>query len=625
MKVDLNLKNHIRGQAVQLLGNGRLVEAKSLFKQLCELDAADAEAWHTLGIVSGQLGHIDEAEAACRRAIAINPAFAQAHCDLGNALFYKGRLDEAVSSYREALRLAPDNTVALNNLGNVLSDLQRLDEAAAIYEEALRLRPSAMTFYNYGNVLLRQQRLDVAAAKFREALRLQPDFAEAYNNLGIAYRHMAYHDKAASSFKRAVDIRQDYADPYANLGTVLMELGRLDEALDCYRRALSIDPGNVKAAVGEARIYAAQGDFDRAYSRLKPLLEADKETSVVALAFAALCRRIGRCDDAVAMMERLLERTAPSPDVYERISLHFELGRVLDASAEYDRAFAHYRKGNELKAHPFDPEQYARYIDGIISTYNAEFMARAPRAANASQRPVFIVGVPRSGTSLVEQILASHPQVYGAGELEEITRIDASLMARFGTDAPSPQYETVLTQETCDALSLRYLDRLAEISHDAPRVTDKMPANYLHLGLINLLFPKARVIHCVRDPLDTCLSCYFQQFSASNFYAYDLRHLGAYYRQYQRLMRHWEGVLDIAVMKVSYEELVADLEGVSRAMLEFCGLAWDERCLHFYDTKRVVATASQDQVRQPLYRQSVGRWKNYESYLGPLKEALAGR
>ncbi len=277
-----------------------------------------------------------------------------------------------------------------------------------------------------------------------------------------------------------------------------------------------------------------------------------------------------------------------------------------------------------MRPTPFDPEKTRHGISRKIAFFSRERLARLPRASNESELPVFIVGMPRSGTSLVEQILACHPAVFGAGELRDISRLADSLKAASAPDAEGPEDLAVLDEDSLDDAAAQHLDRLHALGGAAARVTDKMPYNFNNLGLISLLFPRARVIHCVRDPLDTCLSCYFQNFARGNFHSFDLRHVGLFYTQYQRLMRHWRAVLDIPVLDVHYEEHVAEPERVCREMLAFLDLEWDRACLRFHESKRVVKTASRDQVRRPIYTRSAGRWRHYDAYLGPLKEALAG-
>jgi len=300
--------------------------------------------------------------------------------------------------------------------------------------------------------------------------------------------------------------------------------------------------------------------------------------------------------------------------------LYFELGRLHDKLGSFDEAFESFSKGNLLAGFNFDSEKHTKKIDCRIAAFLPEVMGKLTRAFNRSERPVFIVGMPRSGTTLVEQIVAGHSEVFGAGELRFLPDLVHSL--------PSTVYPVdieTITREVLDGLAKQYLDRLDELDQIATRVTDKMPRNFLDLGLIALLFPGARIIHCIRDPLDTCLSIFFQDFTSTHDYSSDLASIGYYYKEYQRLMLHWQTVIDIPIFEVRYEELVDQQEQISREMIEFCGLSWDAHCLEFHQQKRTVATASYDQVRRPIYRSSLARWKNYETYLEPLKEALGMR
>jgi len=341
---------------------------------------------------------------------------------------------------------------------------------------------------------------------------------------------------------------------------------------------------------------------------------------------APLSQRLDCRAQAIELLEKLVVRPDLAGNRDVLIPLHFELGRLLDAAGDYDRAFAYIRQGNKLVRSTFNPAGYAGFVDEAIATFNQDFLRRAPRAQHAADHLIFIVGMPRSGTTLIEQILDSHPQVFGCGELQDIGIIANRLPDAQGAEHPYPRGVVFLNEETCTQLAQQYLQRVKALSGGADFVTDKMPENFQFLGLIALLFPGAKVIHSLRDPIDTCLSCYFQNFrfqdSALGF-STDLGHLGSYYKQYQRLMAHWRATLDIAMLEVNYEALVADQETVTRQMLEFCGLPWDEQCMKFYDSGRTAATASYNQVRQPMYRKSVQRWKRYERHLEPLIKALA--
>jgi hypothetical protein len=298
----------------------------------------------------------------------------------------------------------------------------------------------------------------------------------------------------------------------------------------------------------------------------------------------------------------------------------FRLGELHDAAGDSRAAMTCLVRANRRKRSGFDPVHYAVLVDRLLAVFGPDAFARMPAASHADDRPVFIVGMPRSGTSLVEQILASHREIHGAGELPDLGLLALST-AREGTEYP--ESVSGLAQEDVDRLAAAYRARLDEIAPGARRVTDKMWQNFEFLGFGALLLPRARVIHCTRDPLDTGLSCYFQHFyGAGVTFAYDLAHIGAYYRQYCRIMARWQEVLPLPILEVSYERLVADTEGESRRMVDFCGLPWDPSCVRFFETERVIGTASYDQVRRPVYRTSVGRHRRYRRWLEPLVQAL---
>jgi hypothetical protein len=353
---------------------------------------------------------------------------------------------------------------------------------------------------------------------------------------------------------------------------------------------------------------------------MRPTIEGGGPDPSIVSSLAKIARKIGRAEQAVDLIRSSLASASLHPR--QRVDLLFRLGDLRDAAGEWDAAFEAYAEANSLQRSLFryDSVRGIAAVDEVIAGWPS---GRAlPRASVASSRPVFIVGMTRSGTSLVEQVLASHPDVAPGGELQDIAMIAHQWQGGLGGDLPVFTRPEELTRERLDQAARRYLARLDEVDRRAARVTDKLPINFLNLGLIGLLFPAARVIHCVRDRMDTCLSCYFQNFGGFMPFAYDLAELGAFYRAYERLMAHWETVLEIQRVVAPYEAMVADQEGASRSLVGFVGLGWDERCLRFYESKRVVMTSSNDQVRRPVYASSVGRWRRYEKHLGPLREAL---
>jgi hypothetical protein len=313
----------------------------------------------------------------------------------------------------------------------------------------------------------------------------------------------------------------------------------------------------------------------------------------------------------------------------DRCRISFAIARTHDRANRYGEAFEYGRRANDLRREidgraglVYDPAAFARRIDQLIALFTPEYFARVRGFGTDAETPVFVVGMMRSGTTLVEQILASHPRAFGAGELSDLVRLLAALPARLRTTTEFPACVNLLDESTARVVAGEYVQRLRALGGAADRVVDKMPTNYLWLGFIATFFPNARIIHCRRDPVDTCLSCFFQDFASPHPYTSDLRHMGHYYRQYERLMAHWATVLPVRVFELNYEELTTDQEAVSRRMVEYCGLPWDDRCLRFNENKRVVRTASALQVRRPMYTSSVGRWKRYEPFLGPLLEEM---
>lgn len=307
--------------------------------------------------------------------------------------------------------------------------------------------------------------------------------------------------------------------------------------------------------------------------------------------------------------------------------LHFSLGKVRDDLGEYTRAFEHYLEANRLKRAgiEYDEARQARFFRDFIRYCNAEFLRAHAGTGAASELPVFIVGMSRSGTTLVEQILGSHPEVHGAGELHFLRRCLRVELGPTDSDDELPARLASLDAAGLRRVGERYAAALAELAPAARRITDKLPGNMALVGLIHLTLPRARIIHCVREPLDTCVSCFSKLFTTGHAFSYDLRELGRFYRLYQELMHHWQTVLPLGrMLEVRYEDVVADMEGQARRLLEFCGLPWNAACLRFHENRRTVRTASLAQVRQPIYSGSVGRWRRYEKYLAPLQEALAG-
>ncbi len=601
---------------------GRHQDAADSFRKVLALQPQATTAQLNLARALLQLGHWEEAALHCTGALQQMPDSAQAWAMLGRSHAERRQHDAACDAFRQALQRQPDLPQALVGLGLSLHELGQWSESVLHFRHALRLRPElAQAHFGLGGSLLKLGNLQEALQHQLEAVRLSPDHAEAYLGVGTVLSISGRQPEAVAYIREALRLRPDLFFAYLTLASTLMTLGEPDEALRLIEQALALQPGNIDAISLATTIDQQMGHIEKAHERIKPLIEAGTDDVNVALAYATICSTLDEPETGIEYMERLL-REAPSLTATGRRNLHFNLGKLYDKQKSYDRAFAHYRQGNELKEVQFDPVRQRADTDASIALQTRTLLDRLPHARIRSERPVFVVGMPRSGTTLVEQILASHPDVFGAGELPDIIQLTDALRDQTGSGRNYPHFLTELAQAQVDSAAQQYLDHLAELAGDEARVIDKMPGNFLFLGLIELLFPGARIIHCTRDPIDTCLSCYFQNFSRSHPYSYDLAHLGSFYRNYARLMEHWREVIRLPMLEVRYEDMIDDQEAGSRRIIEFCGLPWDDRCLQFHQTQRFVATASYDQVRRPIYRSSVRRWEKYAAYIEPLRRAL---
>jgi len=501
-----------------------------------------------------------------------------------------GRVEDAEQLYKLVLGSVPDHFEALNLLAMLKAQTKQFDEAERYLFKALKVRPDNFSsLMNLGSVMQKQGKVSEAEHYYSKAIQLRPDYAEGYR------------------------IKAD----------LLKNTGKLDAAIRCYRHAVELKPGSAELIFSLGKAYKLMGDIDSAVACFRKALQIRPGYSAI-LNNLATCKKFTSTDDAdfAAVIQALSQVEADSQDA---LYLNFALGKMFDDCGQYDHAFTHFKRANEIKRKTaaFNRAELVDFVDRNIDVFSKDFFANWKCRGSFDELPVFIIGMPRSGTSLIEQVLASHPRVQGKGELKNIYQIARRLSEAHNESGGYPE---CIPSASCGEILLqaeRYVEEVrAGTANGTLRTTDKMPFNFKYLGLIALLFPRCRIIECRRNALDTCLSNYFEAYLEGNEFSYDLNDLGFYYRQYERLMSHWKKVLNIEILDLPYEEFIDDPERYSKRLIAFCGLDWTDKCLEYYKTKRSVLTASAWQVRQPVYKTSRQRWRNYEKHLGPLKESL---
>jgi tetratricopeptide (TPR) repeat protein len=618
--------------AVQHHEAGRLAEAENLYRDILQEAPRHPHALHLLGVLAHQTGHPADARDLIHQALAVHGPHPVFHSNLASVYLALGQLSEAQTHARAAIELQPGLADAHGNLAVALRRQGKLDEAEAACREAICLNPRHTDARcNLGATLHQQGRYAEALAVLQETVRLDPGHAQAHNDLGGVLLALGHAEEAVRHLREAIRLRPQFAEAHGNLAMALRELDRIDEAVASCREGLRINPAYPKLHNHLGYLLEVQGQLDEALAEFQEARRLDPAdtTALAGLSKLATASRYSLTKDDLRTLQELAIRTDVPPEDLCRV--HFALAWTFDQTGEYEQAFAHCRRANDLRQQlnhrrglTFDLAAHRALVERLIPFFTLAYFERVRSFGSESERPVFIVGMFRSGTSLAEQILASHPQVHGAGELHDIERLMQTVPRHLETNEGLPECLARLDPATTRALADEYLLALGQRAGPATRVIDKLPFNFLHLGFIATLFPRARVIHCRRDPRDTCLSCFFQNFADPHPFALDLAHLGRYYREYERLMAHWARVLPLPVFELQYEELTAQQEAISRRLVAFCGLEWDKRCLRFHESRRVVRTASTLQVRRPMYQSSVGRWKHYQAHLQPLLEALQG-
>jgi tetratricopeptide (TPR) repeat protein len=644
--------------AMILSQRGDFAGAEDMLRRALASAQTSAPAHTNLGNILMMKGDAKGAESSFRTALSLDRANAAAHYNLALALKAQNRLDESLHLLREALRLKPDQPEALGQLGATLLAAGKHSEALAPLEKSLSIKPDSFeALLNYGLVLTQMERFNEATQTLAKAGALRQNSPEAFFALGQALYRSKQFDKAIPALARACALKPDRADYHTILAGVLLESGRAagargelekaialapnhaenhkllgralanlnmpEESLAAYQRAVELDPNSVEALDYLGVAYLSLGRAEEAIAMFEKAAHlAPRDVKI--LLDAGRAAKYKTRDWRLERIEALLEDTTLHP-MRDQVQLHFAAGRAYDDLKDYDRAFDHYAKANAIKLKHYPPDEDAanKRFEAIEALFTPEFVRAREGNGSASNLPIFVVGAPRSGTTLVEQILASHPQVTGAGEVLDLNLAIETVGKQHGLELKYPELIDQLPAAALREIGDEYVRRLGFRAPDSPRVTDKLPGNLNYVGLIHLALPNAKIVYCRRNPLDICVSTYTNLFSEQLSYTSDLGALGRRYRRFYHLMKHWERVLPKgSFLEVVYEDLVADLEGGTRRLIDFVGLPWDDRCLSFHETQRPVHTLSITQVYQPLYSTSVGRWRNYEKHVGPLIDAL---
>lgn len=604
--------------AIRAHQNGRLKDAARRFESVLRRQPDHAGALRLLGMTHARLGQLDRAAPLLDKASQLDPGAADLRNNYGMVLHALGRHAEALAQYEQAFAVDPRNAVLLNNLGNTLASLRRPEQAIERYQQAVVIEPRyAEARNNLGIVLQAQGRVDEAITQFERALVARPDLTTVRVNLATVLLAVGRNKEAMTALRQVLAEQPDHGMAHLHLGTALRATGRARESIGHYQKAAALLPqlANVHASLGAAlqelgRIDEAGACFDKAIE-----IEPHRPSHYLRLLSNG---SLAQGDPRITALEGLAAEPGRLPED-ELVALHFALGKALADIGAQDRAFQHLLAGNALHRARIDyrESEVIGRLDRTSAVFTPALMRERHGLGDPTRQPIFVIGMPRCGSTLVEQMLACHPAVFAAGEVPTFREAVRTMGGEFPDN-------TVEIEPR--ALAADYMARIAAVAGPGgmtrERVTDKMLANFRYTGLIHLTMPNARIIHVRRDPIDTCLSCFGNIFEGLPF-TYDLGELGRYYHAYQRLMTHWRGVLPPdAMLEVRYEDLVADFAAEARRIVGYCGLAWDDSCLAFNAVARPVRTSSVVQVRQGLYRTSVGRWRPDEAVLRPLLEGL---
>jgi tetratricopeptide (TPR) repeat protein len=610
-----------RGEMCRILK--RLDGAIDHGNQAIKLNPNSAAALSNLGIAYYDQQNFSEAEKCQLQALRVDPQCLPALNNLGSISRDRKDKDKALEYYRNVVAIDPNHIESINNLGAVLVEQEQFDEAVVTLLRAIRLNPNyAEAHCNIAFAFISQEKFDHALTALTKAILLQPDYADAYIALAKVQQELNQSDNSERSIKRALELEPNNADAHALLGTISTESNRLDIAKTSFEKAFELDQENKRALIGLGTLKMQTGDIEEAESYFNKVLDIKPDDIKARISITQARKTIAGEDNFLHLEKKIPElEVMPSS---KAMALHFALGKCYDDLKMDAKAFPHFLKGCAIKRSKisYNADTQDKNMQKISDFFTKDKLESLTGAGNNSPVPIFILGMPRSGTTLTEQIISSHPSVYGAGELPHLLKL-ANTPINDESNIGFPDSMKNLSNQHLTSLGNQYIKQLTQQSPNTKHITDKMPANFLCVGLIHLMLPNAKIIHIRRNPVDTCLSEFSKLFTQGQSHSYDLAELGRYYCSYDKLMKHWHSVIPSDnFIEIQYENLVADSEQKSRELINFIGLEWDNVCLNFQDNKRAVRTASIAQVREPIYQSSVAKWKRYEDHLGPLLDTL---
>jgi len=607
-----------------------------------------------LGAALNRQGRGQEAEPLLRRALSEQPDYAKGHEELGRSLLQQGQFDEAIGELRKALVLDPKLQSAQLTLVHALTEAGHGDQANELTQSFLGADPTRQRIAQAA-VHHRAGRLEEAEKIYREILVRDPRNVEALRLLALVAMTAEHYGQAETLLQRAVGIAPDFLPAWIDLSRAQLERLDIPAALVSIERASEQAPCSAQVQIQKANVQARSGRHEEAIETYRRAIELNHASTAGWLGLGNTLKTIGRQAEAIDAYRQAtvlrpelseawwslsnlktfrfgdsereaMERQLDSPGLPDeaRAQFSFALAKALEDRGEFARAFGHYERGNRTRRamEQYDPVQTEVINERIRSVFDADLLARYAGRGDPDPAPIFVVGLPRSGSTLIEQILASHPRVDATHELPEVGKLIQRINRDRSDKLTYPEIVRDFNAATWAALGRSYIDATRQYRQGAPRFIDKNPNNFASIGLLSIALPNARFVNARRHPLDTCLSCYRQLFARGQPFTYDLTELGEYYLEYDRMMAHWQAVLPGRVLDVQYESVVANQEGETRRLLEFCVLPWDDACLRYYETERAIRTASSEQVRRPIYDSSVGIWRNYERELAPLIEIL---